>query len=99
MSSPDMDGSSTAYLHLSNLEVGVYKFVLQVTDTSNQISKAETHVFVKPENNLAPKANTGGDLEIILPVKSPTLLDGSKSSDDISIEKWEWKQIDGISVR
>ena len=92
----DMDGTSTAQLHLSKLQVGVYKFVLQVTDTSNQISKAETHVFVKPENNEAPKANSGGDLEIILPMRSPVLLDGSKSTDDISITKWEWKQIDGL---
>lgn len=91
-----MDGTTTTYLHLSNLEVGVYKFVLQVTDTSNQISKAETHVFVKPENNEAPKANAGGNLEIVLPVKSPIILDGSKSSDDISISKWEWKQVEGL---
>ncbi|XP_017487354.1 PREDICTED: dyslexia-associated protein KIAA0319-like protein, partial [Rhagoletis zephyria] len=91
----DMDGTSTAYLHLSNLQVGVYKFVLQVTDTSGQSSRAETHVFVKPESNEAPRADAGGDLELRLPLTPKSaLLDGSKSADDIAIVRWEWLQID-----
>ncbi|KAI2798971.1 hypothetical protein BLOT_012592 [Blomia tropicalis] len=93
--SVDMEGTATPFLTLSNLHIGVYKFFLTVTDTSNQLSKAETHVFVKPENNEAPKANAGEDQRIVLPLKSSVFLNGNKSSDDIKIVKWEWKQLDG----
>lgn len=95
----DMDGTATAYLHLSNLQVGVYKFTLTVTDTSGQVAKAETHVFVKPETvNVAPRADAGGDKEVILPLSensTSSLLDGSKSVDDVAIVRWEWSQVDG----
>jgi hypothetical protein len=90
-----MDGTSTPFLHLSKLEVGVYKFVLKVTDTSNQTSKAEVHVFVKPENNEPPVANAGENIKVVLPLDHPLVLDGSKSKDDFGINKWLWEQING----
>lgn len=51
----DMSGVKTPFLKLSNLEVGVYKFILKVTDSANQTSTAETHVFVKPEIDIKPE--------------------------------------------
>ncbi|CAG2163622.1 unnamed protein product [Oppiella nova] len=91
----DMDGTSTPFLHLSKLEVGVYKFVLKVTDTANQSSQAEVHVFVKPENNRPPLAVTPADMKVVLPLDKSVILDGSKSSDDTGVTKWLWEQIDG----
>ncbi|XP_076348164.1 LOW QUALITY PROTEIN: dyslexia-associated protein KIAA0319-like protein [Tachypleus tridentatus] len=93
--SVDMEGTNTPYLHLSHLEVGVYKFILKVTDTSDQMSEAEVHVFVKPESNVPPKAVAGEDINVSLPLDKPVTLDGQKSSDGIKIMKWDWKQVDG----
>lgn len=93
--SVDMEGTSSPYLHLSHLEVGVYKFILKVTDTSDQTAEAEVHVFVKPESNIPPKAVAGEDIRVSLPLEGPVLLNGKLSSDDIGITTWNWKQIDG----
>lgn len=51
----DMQNTRTPYLQLSNLEEGMYTFVLKVTDDSDQSSTAEVHVFVKPPTNKPPK--------------------------------------------
>lgn len=94
----DMNGTNRPILYLSKLVVGTYQFVLQVTDTSNQTSTSETHVFVQPEKNEAPKSNAGDDLELVLPLNGTVILDGSKSSDDIAIVRWQWKQLEGLLV-
>lgn len=91
----DMEGTTSPYLHLSHLEVGVYKFILKITDTADQISETEVHVFVKPESNIPPIADAGPDQEIKLPLLSPIILNGNKSKDDIKINKWQWDQIGG----
>lgn len=91
----DMEGTTSPYLHLSNMEVGVYKFLLKVTDTADQTATAEVHVFVKPASNRAPVANAGPDLHIALPLQGPLALDGSHSSDDVAITAWRWAQIRG----
>ncbi|CAN8000142.1 unnamed protein product, partial [Ixodes hexagonus] len=91
----DMEGTTSPYLHLSNMEVGVYKFVLKVTDTADQTSRAEVHVFVKPASNQAPTANAGEDLRVSLPLDKPVTLDGSHSTDDVGITSWHWSQIRG----
>ncbi|PSN49545.1 hypothetical protein C0J52_04994 [Blattella germanica] len=86
----------TPYLQLSNLEEGMYTFVLKVTDNSGQSSSAEVHVFVKPPTNKPPVANAGADATVSLP-QTLVLLDGSQSSDDIKITNWQWEQIRGPS--
>lgn len=91
----DMEGTTSPYLHLSNMEVGVYKFVLKVTDTADQTSQAEVHVFVKPASNRAPTANAGPDVKVSLPLERPVILNGNGSSDDTGIVAWRWKQIQG----
>ena len=50
-----MQNTRTPYLQLSNLEEGMYTFVLKVTDDSEQSSTSEVHVFVKPPTNKPPK--------------------------------------------
>ena len=37
----------TPYLHLSNLEEGMYSFQLKVTDAADQSSTAQVDVFVR----------------------------------------------------
>ncbi|XP_054708646.1 dyslexia-associated protein KIAA0319 homolog [Uloborus diversus] len=91
----DMEGTNGPYLHLSQLEVGVYKFILKVTDTADQTSTTEVHLFVKPESNTPPVANAGPDQKITLPLQGPVILNGSGSKDDIKISKWKWEQIQG----
>lgn len=92
----DMQNTRTPLLHLSNLEVGMYTFILRVTDTSDQFSTAEVHVFVKPGNE-GPVADAGPNQEITLPMNTVT-LNGTKSYDDIGISQWEWKQVNGPSL-
>ncbi|KFM79585.1 hypothetical protein X975_03608, partial [Stegodyphus mimosarum] len=87
----DMEGTNGPYLHLSQLEVGVYKFILKVTDTADQTSTTEVHLFVKPESNTPPIANAGPDQKVTLPLQSPVILNGSGSKDDIKITKWKWE--------
>ncbi|CAL1295459.1 unnamed protein product [Larinioides sclopetarius] len=91
----DMEGTNGPYLHLSQLEVGVYKFILKVTDTADQTSTTEVHLFVKPESNTPPVANAGTDQKITLPLQGPVLLNGTASKDDIKITQWKWEQISG----
>ena len=92
----DMQNTRTPYLQLSNLEEGMYTFVLKVTDDSDQSSTAEVHVFVKPPTNKPPKANAGDNITIALP-DTRTVLDGTKSKDDIKIVSYHWEQISGPS--
>lgn len=91
----DMEGTNSPYLHLSQLEVGVYKFILKVTDTADQSSTTEVHLLVKPESNTPPVAVVSPDQKITLPREGPVILDGSQSKDDIKIVKWHWDQIQG----
>ncbi|XP_076756183.1 dyslexia-associated protein KIAA0319 [Xylocopa sonorina] len=90
----DMQNTRTPYLQLSNLEEGMYTFVLKVTDNSEQSSTAEVHVFVKPPTNKPPKADAGEDITIALP-ETRTILDGRKSKDDIKIVSYHWEQVSG----
>ncbi|XP_044017263.1 dyslexia-associated protein KIAA0319 homolog [Aphidius gifuensis] len=90
----DMQNTRTPYLKLSNLEEGIYTFVLKVEDDSQQSSTAEVHVFVKPPTNKPPKADAGGNLTLALPTTTAR-LDGSNSKDNI--KTYNWYQINGPS--
>uniref|UniRef100_T1GY78 PKD/Chitinase domain-containing protein n=1 Tax=Megaselia scalaris TaxID=36166 RepID=T1GY78_MEGSC len=90
----DMQNTRTPYLQLSNLEEGMYTFMLKVTDGSGQTGTSSVHVFVKPPTNQPPIAKAGSNSTINLP-QSYVKLDGSSSSDDIGIKSYSWKQISG----
>ncbi|XP_057326947.1 dyslexia-associated protein KIAA0319-like protein [Microplitis mediator] len=90
----DMQNTRTPYLQLSNLEEGMYTFVLKVTDDSDQYSTAEVHVFVKPPTNKPPKADAGKDITVALP-QTRVKLDGNSSKDDIKIVSYHWEQLSG----
>ena len=95
MNNMDISGVKTPFLHLSNLKIGIYKFILKVTDSSNQTSQAETHVFVKPEIDIKPEANAGQNQKYYMPFKRNVTLNGSKSKDVIGIVKFNWTQTNG----
>lgn len=46
-----------------------------------------------PDKNEQPKANAGGDLNVILPTDVIS-INGTKSHDDLAIVKWLWKRED-----
>lgn len=87
-----MQDTRTPYLHLSNLEEGVYTFTLKVTDSANQSSTAQVHVFVKPPTNQPPVANGGGNITISLP-QTWVVVDASNSTDDNKIVAFKWEQV------
>jgi len=90
----DMQSTRTPYLQLSNLEEGVYRFQLKVSDIVGQSSTTEVDVFVKPPANSELRVDAGPDLNITLPVNWIT-LDGSKSADAARFKKLSWKQLEG----
>lgn len=90
----DMQNTRTPYVQLSNLEEGMYTFVLKVTDGSGQSSTAKVHVFVKPPTNSPPVVKAGANVTSNLPVNW-ALLNGSESKDDIAIKSYQWKQLSG----
>uniref|UniRef100_A0A1A9WUV5 MANSC domain-containing protein n=1 Tax=Glossina brevipalpis TaxID=37001 RepID=A0A1A9WUV5_9MUSC len=93
----DMQNTRTPYVQLSNLEEGMYTFVLKVTDGSGQSSTAKVHVFVKPPTNSPPTAIAGTNVTINLPINW-VVLNGSASTDDIGLKSYEWKEIQGPNV-
>ncbi|XP_016965332.1 dyslexia-associated protein KIAA0319-like protein [Drosophila biarmipes] len=90
----DMQNTRTPYVQLSNLEEGMYTFVLKVTDGSGQSSTAKVHVFVKPPTNSPPVAEAGTNTTTSLPINW-VLLNGSESKDDIGIKSYLWRQLSG----
>lgn len=92
----DMQNTRTPYLKLSNLEEGMYTFILKVTDSANQSSSSEVHVFVKPPTNRPPTAVAGENVTISLP-QTWTKLDGTNSKDDNKIASYNWEQLSGPS--
>lgn len=90
----DMQNTRTPYLHLSNLELGMYTFELKVTDGSNQSSTDNVSVLVKLPDNQPPRANAGQNSTITLP-QNWASLNASASTADIKISGYKWSQISG----
>lgn len=93
----DMQDTRTPTLRLSNLEEGIYTFVLKVTDASNQSNTAKVSVFVKRPTNKPPKADAGNDETINLP-QTWAILNATNSTHDAKISSYEWKQISGPNI-
>lgn len=60
----DMQDTRTPYLKLSNLEEGTYKFILKVTDASDQISNTSVLVFVKKPTIETPPVASAGPMQV-----------------------------------
>ena len=90
---------TTAKTIVRNLDTGIYKFELKVTDDKNlsAIDTVQITVTDRMPTNRAPVANAGGDQTITLPTNSVN-LDGSASSDpDNNISAYVWIKISGPS--
>nr|CAG4651576.1 EOG090X00QS [Triops cancriformis] len=90
----DMENTHTPLLQLSLLQEGMYTFQLKVTDTSGQTDTDEVNVFVREPQNKLPVANAGEDREIALPT-TWVVLNGSLSTDVLTVNKWKWSQQKG----
>lgn len=90
----DMQDTRTPYLKLSNLEEGIYTFVLKVTDASSQSNTAKVSVFVKRPSNKPPDASAGMNRTISLP-QTWISLNASNTTHDAKINSYEWTQISG----
>jgi len=56
-----MQGTNTPFLKVSNMVVGLYTFILKVTDTGGLTSTSKVTVVVQPEKNQPPVAKAGSD--------------------------------------
>jgi len=90
----DISGARTPYITVSNLDQGIYNFLLKVTDKAGQTDEDKVAVYVKPPTNLPPVAKAGTDQTLSLPISFIT-LDGSKSTDDGNITAYKWSMLRG----
>ena len=84
---------------IRNLDTGIYKFELKVTDDKGLTAKDTMQVSINTgaQTNRPPVANAGRDTIIALPA-STVNLDGSKSTDpDNNIASYTWTKISGPS--
>lgn len=77
----------------TGLTLGLYEFQLTVVDESNNTATDSMWLKVVQEKNSPPVANAGGDQSITLPV-SAIYFNGSSSSDDLSVVKYQWTRED-----
>jgi len=97
MHTPDMQGTTTKTLKLSNLEVGKYVFILTVEDEEGLSSSASVSVTVKPEQNTPPVAVVNGEQHVYICDDEDTIvtLDATQSHDEKGIESYKWTQKEG----
>lgn len=78
----------------NNLLQGVYQYELTVTDNEGATGKDTVQVTVNPANNIAPSANAGNNVTIILPANTAN-LNGSGTDADGTIVSYAWAKIAG----
>jgi hypothetical protein len=92
--------TTTAKTIVRNLDTGIYKFELKVTDDKGLIAKDTMQVNVNSgtPTNRPPVANAGADQTITLPTNTIT-LNGSGSTDpENNITSYVWTKISGPSA-
>ncbi|MGJ3234253.1 PKD domain-containing protein [Marivirga sp.] len=85
-----LSNTNNATLTVTELEVGIYRFKLTVTDDDGAQDSDEMELNVL-EANQNPIADAGGDLSITLPTNSITIT-GTASDPDGSIASYSWSQ-------
>lgn len=88
-----LSNQNTPNLGLTNLQAGVYKFELRVTDDDGATDSDVVNVIVL-EANQTPTASAGSDITIVLPTSSTT-LNGSGFDPDGNVVGYQWVQISG----
>jgi len=77
---------------ISDLKEGTYTFVLTVVDNDDLFDSDTVLVIVNPAVNVAPTANAGTDISILLPTNS-AVLNGSGTDADGTIVSYAWEQV------
>ncbi len=86
-----------AITSIKNLDSGIYRFELKVTDNGGLSSRdtVEVKIVGDSTSNRPPVANAGADKQIVLPMTNVT-LDGTASTDpDNNIRDYFWRFISG----
>ncbi|CAG0918755.1 unnamed protein product, partial [Notodromas monacha] len=81
---------------VKSLTRGEYAFNLTVSDGVS-FSWSVVNVTVVQTENAPPKASAGPDVSVTLPC-AEVLLNGTGSTDDVGIVKWEWTRLEGSSA-
>ncbi|XP_078332823.1 dyslexia-associated protein KIAA0319-like protein isoform X1 [Crassostrea virginica] len=76
---------------VGDITPGEYKFTLTVTDQEKLQSSQDLTVIVKELPNKAPVSRAGGERLVTLPI-TLVEIDGSKSSDDKKIVRYNWER-------
>jgi len=79
----------------SNLQQGVYVFLLKATDNNGQTSSAYVTVTVNPASPVPPTVDAGAAQTITLPTNSVTLTGTATGNAGATIASTTWSQIGG----
>ena len=77
--------------NVSGLTVGTYVMLLEVRDNSGNTATDQMEIKVSQDTNQPPLSDPGPNLKLVLPTNT-AVLDGSGSSDDLAVERWEWSR-------
>jgi hypothetical protein len=88
------DSSSTA---VTGLKIGIYIFLLTVTDNAGGIRSDYTTVAVRNKNMIPPTCDAGDNQTIILPTNS-LILNGTAQDSDGTIIAYKWTALLGPGV-
>lgn len=75
--------------NVTGLTKGTYVFKLTVVDSDKNKDSSEVTLVVNQDENSAPVADAGKDVEVTLP-QSVVIVNGSSSYDDLRIARWKW---------
>ena len=77
--------------NITGLTLGSYILVLEVTDNSGNTATDQMEIRVSQDTNQPPQADPGPNLKLVLPTNT-AVLDGTGSSDDLAVERWQWSR-------
>jgi gliding motility-associated-like protein len=93
-----MTDPNVATVAVTSLVPGVYVFQMEAIDDHGGAGTDEVVITVGEEtSNIAPIADAGNDVSVILPQRHAT-LSGTATDEDGNIDRIEWVQVEGPST-
>lgn len=86
---------ATSITNVSALLQGVYVFRLSVTDNGGAVTTDDVQVTVNPGANVAPTADAGSDIVVVLPTNTATLAGSGIDPDTGFPLTYRWTKISG----